>query len=86
MRKRYNRELTNEELAALPDEAIDRSDIPELDDAFWAKARINAPQTKTAISIRLDQDMLDWFKAQGRGYQGRINAVLRAYYEAHHSR
>ena len=82
MTKRYDRALTPEELAALPDEEIDYSDIPELDERFWKNARVVEPQNKTAISIRVDQDILDWFKAQGKGYQSRINAVLRAYYEA----
>lgn len=82
MTKRYDTELTAKELANLPVASIDTCDIPELDDAFWASARIVAPQTKTAISIRIDDDVLEWFKTQGKGYQSRINAVLRAYYEA----
>ena len=41
-----------------------------------------AAPRKAAISLRLDADVLDWFKAQGGGYQTRINAVLRAYMEA----
>jgi len=85
MNKRYDKELSPKELAAMSDKDIDYSDIPELDDDFWAKAEVRPPVTKSAISIRLDQDMLDWFKSQGKGYQGRINAVLRAYYESHHS-
>jgi uncharacterized protein (DUF4415 family) len=38
---------------------------------------------KEAVKVRYDADMLEWFKAQGRGYQTRMNAVLRSYYEAH---
>ena len=82
MPKRYDRALTPKELAALPDDEIDYSDIPELDEEFWANARVVEPQNKTAISIRVDKDILEWFKAHGKGYQSRINAVLRAYYEA----
>jgi len=41
------------------------------------------PQPKASVCIRLDQEVLDWFKAQGKGYQTRINALLRAYMEAH---
>lgn len=85
MTKRYEKPLTSKELAALPDSEIDTSDIPELDDAFWANAELRPPLTKSAISIRLDQDILEWFKSQGKGYQSRINAVLRAYYEAQRS-
>jgi uncharacterized protein (DUF4415 family) len=72
-------------LQHMRDEDIDYSDIPDYGDdaAFWAKAEIVLPKPKVAISIRLDQDVLEWFKSQGRGYQARINAVLRAYKEAH---
>lgn len=82
MTKRYDRALSPEELAAIPDDEIDTSDIPELDEKFWKNARVVDPQNKTAISIRVDQDILEWFRSQGRGYQSRMNAVLRAYYEA----
>ena len=85
MTKRYKKPLTPEQLAALPDSEIDTSDILELDEAFWAKAELRPPKSKSAISIRLDADILEWFKSQGKGYQSRINAVLRAYYEAQRS-
>lgn len=42
---------------------------------------VGLPETKGQVTLRLDADMLRWFKAQGRGYQTRINAVLRGYYE-----
>lgn len=67
------------EIENISDDAIDTSDIPELDDSFWSKAEVVKPLTKTAISIRLDNDVLDWFKQQGKGYQTLINAVLRSY-------
>jgi uncharacterized protein (DUF4415 family)/uncharacterized DUF497 family protein len=72
-------------LRNMRDEDIDYSDIPDYGDdaAFWARAEVVLPKSKVAISIRLDQDVLEWFKAQGHGYQARINAVLRAYKEAH---
>ena len=72
-------------LRNMRDEDIDYSDIPDYGDdaAFWARAEVVLPKPKVAISIRLDQDVLEWFKAQGHGYQARINAVLRAYKEAH---
>jgi uncharacterized protein (DUF4415 family) len=63
----------------IADEDIDFSDIPELDAAWFKKAKLRLPVTKEAVSIRLDSDVLDVFKAQGRGYQTRINAVLRKY-------
>ncbi len=68
-----------EELQNIPDAEIDTSDIPELDDHFWANAKMITPITKQAVSIRLDSDILDWFKSQGKGYQSTINNVLRTY-------
>jgi uncharacterized protein (DUF4415 family) len=69
------------EIQNIPDETIDTSDIPELDDNFWANAKMIKPVTKQSISIRLDSDVLDWFKSQGKGYQTFINSVLRTYVE-----
>jgi uncharacterized protein (DUF4415 family) len=62
-----------------------RADAPEaeaLPDGFWDKARVVTPSGKTAINLRLDNDVLDWFKSSGRGHLTRMNAVLRAYVEA----
>jgi len=59
--------------------AIDTSDIPELDARFWKRAKVELPRAKQAISIRLDADVLAWFKAQGRGYQSIINSVLKSF-------
>ncbi len=50
-------------------------------DDFWQDARVVTPVTKQAISIRLDEDVIDWFRATGPKYQTRINAVLRSYVE-----
>lgn len=81
MKKKYFSDLKR--LRKMKDEEIDFTDIPELDEAFFEKAVIVLPQPKAAVCIRLDQEVLAWFKAQGRGYQTRINALLRAYMEAH---
>jgi uncharacterized protein (DUF4415 family) len=70
------------EIANMPDEDIDYSDIPELDEAWFAKAELRMPVTKEQVTLRLDVDILRFFKAQGKGYQTRINAVLRAYVDA----
>ena len=51
-------------------------------DVDWTKASLVIPPGKDVITLRLDRDVLDWFRAQGRGYQTRINQVLRAFYEA----
>lgn len=54
------------------------------DEAFWENARVVVPESKEAISIRLDKDVLEFFRGQRkRGYQTLINAVLRSYMEAH---
>lgn len=69
-------------LRDLKEEDIDTSDIPELDPSFFENAMITLPRPKASVCIRLDQDVLEWFKSQGKGYQTRINALLRAYMEA----
>ncbi len=69
-------------LKAMKDEDIDTSDIPELTDDFFKKA-VLWPGTKKQITLRLDPDVIEFFKKQGRGYQSTINAVLRKYVEAH---
>ena len=68
-------------LETIKDSEIDYSDIPETDEAFWADAEVVMPKNKVHVSIRLDPDVVDWFKKQGRGYQSRINAVLKTYIE-----
>jgi uncharacterized protein (DUF4415 family) len=70
-------------LAALPEDRIDTSEIRELDEEFFRAAKLRRPKGKQLISLRIDTDILDWFKQQGKGYQTRINAILRAYVRAH---
>ncbi|WP_445928932.1 BrnA antitoxin family protein [Methylorubrum thiocyanatum] len=63
----------------MPDEAIDYSDIPPLTEEFWVNAvrgKYYRP-TKTSTTVRIDSDVLAWLRGQGRGYQTRINAILR---------
>ena len=80
--------LTPEELAALSDADIDLSDAPEWTDENFARAvmfspKPGSPQGKEPISIRLDAEVLEYFKRPGAGYQSRINAVLRLWIRAH---
>ena len=74
-------------LDAMQDEDIDLSDIPEITPEMFARMVVRRglkrPPTKQQITIRLDEDVLQWFREQGNGYQTRINALLRAYMEAH---
>jgi uncharacterized protein (DUF4415 family) len=65
------------------DEDIDTSDIPPLDEEFFAAAQWRMPKRKTAVTLSVDDDVLKWFEAQGAEFQQRINAALRIYAEAH---
>jgi uncharacterized protein (DUF4415 family) len=71
-----------ENLATMPDSDINLADIPELDASFFKNAEIRLPKPKKAVSLRLDDDVFNWFRHQGKGYQTRINAVLRLYVQA----
>lgn len=72
---------------AMRDEDIDLSDIPEVTPEMFARAVIRRGlkpiPKKSQVTLRLDRDVLTWFKGQGRGYQTRINSLLRAYMDAH---
>jgi uncharacterized protein (DUF4415 family) len=74
-----------ERMAVRGDYVPTRPDAPEieLDEDFWRRARIVTPPGKASVHLRVDTDVLAWFKAQGRGHLTRMNAVLRAYMEAH---
>ncbi len=76
-----------EYLDALRDADIDLSDIPEITPEMFAKAVVRRGlrplRYKSQVTLRLDSDVLTWFKTQGRGYQTRMNALLRAYMEAY---
>lgn len=72
-------------LDALSDRDIDYSDIPELDAHAWMKAKVVDP-AKKPISIRVDEDVLAWFKHQHGRYQKLINYVLRQYMNAQKQR
>ncbi len=76
-----------EALRAMTDEDIERAaasdpDAPMMTDADWANARVVWPAGKEPGTIRIDKDIVEWFRKRGRGYQSKINAVLRAYIEA----
>jgi uncharacterized protein (DUF4415 family) len=58
-------------------------DARPTDEEFWKGARIVLPQPKETMTIRVDADVLEWFRKEGRGYQTRINAILRSYMRAH---
>ena len=59
------------------------TDNPATKKSDWAKSFIGAPPLKTPVNAKFDVDVVDWFKAQGRGYQSRLNPVLRRYMKVH---
>jgi len=74
----------------MTDEEIDLSEAPEITPEMFARAIVRkglkpVPR-KTQLTLRLDADVLAWFKGLGKGYQTQINAVLKAYKEAHERR
>lgn len=67
-------------LAALPDDTIDYSDIPPLTEKFWKNAVRNPwyRPRKQQVTLRIDADVLAWLRRDGKGYQSRLNSVLRS--------
>ena len=74
----YLNRVSDEEIAAAVAQDPDAAPL----DIDWSKAELVIPSGKKPISIRVDEDVLDFFKKQGAGYQRRINAVLRSYMQA----
>jgi uncharacterized protein (DUF4415 family) len=74
----------------MKDEDIDFSDIPRLTPEMFANAIVRKGlkpiPRKQQLTLRIDQDVIDFFKKQGQGYQTKINQLLRAYMEAHKAR
>jgi uncharacterized protein (DUF4415 family) len=66
-------------LAERPDSKIDLSDVPELNESFWKNAIRNPfyRPVKQQLTVRLDSDVVAWLRRHGKGYQTRLNAVLR---------
>ena len=75
-------------LEAMPDKEIDTTDIPEITDVDWKRMKVGTlyRPIKKSVTIRLDSDLIAWFKAKGRGYQTAINRVLREYVSKSQSR
>jgi uncharacterized protein (DUF4415 family) len=76
--EKQKRELAK--LAAMPDSSIDFSDIPPLTEKFWKNAVRNPwyRPRKQQVTLRIDADVLAWLRHQGKGYQSRLNSLLRA--------
>jgi uncharacterized protein (DUF4415 family) len=71
-----------EEIEAIKDEDIDYSDVAELGEDFWRRAERQMPTPKQGVYVRLDVDVLEWLRSKGKGYQTRMNAMLRALMES----
>jgi uncharacterized protein (DUF4415 family) len=71
--------LTDEEIDAIE---ADDPDLEGIDDSWLEAAEITFPQSKSQLTLRLDKDVIAFFKHQGKGYQTRMNAVLRAYMQS----
>jgi uncharacterized protein (DUF4415 family) len=69
-------------LDAMTDEEIEAGAADDGAEFDWANAEVGIPGPKQQLTVRLDTDVVDWFKGQGRGYQTRINAVLRRFVDA----
>jgi uncharacterized protein (DUF4415 family) len=72
--------MTDDEIRAAM--ASDLDAAPELTEDFWRNAVLYMPNRKAQLTLRLDSDVVRWFQRSGRGYQTRMNAVLRTYVEA----
>jgi uncharacterized protein (DUF4415 family) len=72
--------MTDEDVAKTVAEDPDAAPL----DIDWTKARLVLPPGKESVTLRVDKDLMHWFRKGGKGYQTRINAVLRAYKDAHH--
>lgn len=83
--KKRNSKTDWKRVDAMSDDEIDYSDSPELDENFWNEAKLVIPKKKERLSMRIDSDVLAWFKSKGKGYQTTINTVLKSYVEAQKS-
>jgi uncharacterized protein (DUF4415 family) len=82
--RRYSRESLRDERQRSGSHTRADARAHPVDEEFWESARIVMPPPgKTSVHLRLDSDVLDWFRAQGRGHLSRMNAVLRSFMEAH---
>ncbi len=70
-------------LEAMTDEEIDTSDIPPLDEKFFANARLRMPRGKVAVTVSVDKDVIEWYQAQGEESKALMGAALKIYAEAH---
>ena len=68
---------------ALTDDAVDTTDIAPLQGSFFSRATLRMPRDLVPVTVKLDSDVVAWFKAQGDDWEQRLNAALRIYAESH---
>jgi uncharacterized protein (DUF4415 family) len=67
----------------MTDELIDTSEVPSLTNAFFANAKWRLPKSKVTVTVQVEPELLEWYKAQGKNYERYLAAALRIYAEAH---
>jgi uncharacterized protein (DUF4415 family) len=67
----------------MTDEDVDTSDVPPLDDQFFANAELKLPEGKVPVVMSVDADVFQWFRSQGSEYRNLINTALRIFAEQH---
>jgi uncharacterized protein (DUF4415 family) len=72
-----------ERFDAMTDEMIDTSDIPPLTEEFFATAKWRMPKPRVKVTVEVEPEVMEWFKAQGENYQRYLSAALRIYAQAH---
>ena len=83
MRKRGEGRTNWEAVLALTEEELEASiDYEEEGMVDWSKASVELPRPKVSFTMRYDPEILEWFREQGKGYQSKMNAVLKAYIDA----
>jgi uncharacterized protein (DUF4415 family) len=70
-------------LEAMTDDEVDTSDIPPLDEKFFANAKLRMPKDKVSVLVNVDRETSDWYKSQGEEAKDLMSAALRIYAEAH---
>ena len=70
-------------LEAMTDEEIDTSDIPPLDEKFFANARLRMPRGKVAVTVSVEKEVVDWYQAKGEESRALMSVALKIYAEAH---
>jgi uncharacterized protein (DUF4415 family) len=87
MRRKGRDRTDTKRINAMTDAEVEALAVEDDEGAFdWSKAKVGIPGPKQQLTMRLDKDVIDWFRAQGSGYQTRMNAVLRSFVEAQRER